>query len=225
MINLRFIAFFWDGGLKQWWGKVCEAAQLSLIHKQRVVDVNRRWNEVAKLERQGLTQDDGPLLDAVNDAFMAQDFARVIETEKLLLRAAMCGAEGIPPKRVGEFYSRMVWDDDPDEPFYLTDSGMLKVRGAIAEAGKRKRERIAFWAAIFFGLAGSITGLISAIASLNNQDTSKIEVVLREPAQSQPLPPAIWRNPTTFDPVEHFFLFPPAGAAKQKWAGEIRSLR
>lgn len=225
MIMLRFIALFWHGGLKQRWGQVCEAARLSLIHKQRIVEVNRHWNEVAKLERQGLTQNDGPLQDAVNDAFMAQDFAQVIETEKLLLRAAMCEAEDIPPKRVGEFYSRMAWDDDPDEPFYLTDSGMLKVRGAIAQAGKRKRERLTFWAVILFGLVGSITGLISAITSLNNQGTSKIEVVLREPAQSRPLPPAIWRNPTTFDPVEYFFLFPTADATKQKWSGEIRALR
>ncbi|CAB3886650.1 hypothetical protein LMG1864_03565 [Achromobacter ruhlandii] len=157
MIMLRFIALFWNGGLKQRWGKVCEAARLSLIHKQRIVDVNRHWNEVAKLERQGLMQDDRPLQDAVNDAFMAQNSAQAIETEKLLLRAAMCEAEDIPPKRVGEFYSRMAWDGDPDEPFYLTDSGMLKVRGAIAEAGKRKRERLTFWAVILFGLAGSMS--------------------------------------------------------------------
>ncbi len=225
MIILRFVALFWHGGIKQRWGMALEAARLSLIHKQRVAEVGRHWNEVAKLQRQGLTQDDGPLLDAVADAYMAQDLARVIETERLLLKATICQANGIPPKRTGEFYSRMDWDDDQDQPFYLTDSGILKVRAAISEAERRKRERLSFWAAILFGLVGSTTGLVSAFVSRSNQDTSKIEVVLRDAVQSQPLSPAIWRNPATFDPIQHFFLFPSAGASKQEWTGEVRTLR
>lgn len=47
--------------------------------------------------------------------------------------------------------------------WYLTDHGFMEVRKLIRQEKKERREVVAFWFALIFGLIGAITGLIAVI--------------------------------------------------------------
>jgi hypothetical protein len=182
---------------------------------------------VADLERQGRDVDDPDWQGAVSMAIEAQDWLEVLETERLHERARKLDVD-LPPLALGELYGQYFHvdpEDVPNPPLYLKAEGKRLVRRAIREGEKLRRDRYTFRAALCFGLLGSLGSVLAAVAALNSTNASKIEVVIKELQPSPSVSPAVGRQPAAFDPVEHFFLFPPAGTAKKEWAGEIRSLR
>lgn len=60
-------------------------------------------------------------------------------------------------------YQKVDYDSDPHEPKYLTDSGLRKVKAAIREELKHRREASGYWIAAIVGLIGSLTGLASVL--------------------------------------------------------------
>lgn len=58
-------------------------------------------------------------------------------------------------------WGHVEYDDDPNEPVFLTQQGIDMTRSAVREAQKHRREVVGFWFAVIGGLIGSVTGLIS----------------------------------------------------------------
>ena len=58
-------------------------------------------------------------------------------------------------------YSRVGWEDHPDEPYYLTPAGLKVVKATVREEQKHRREAVGYWFGILVGLIGAITGLVS----------------------------------------------------------------
>lgn len=67
----------------------------------------------------------------------------------------------LPSRSNTDFYTRVAWDDHPDEPYYFTDAGMRIVRDAVREEQKHHREFWGFWITSFTGLGGVIIGVLS----------------------------------------------------------------
>jgi hypothetical protein len=69
----------------------------------------------------------------------------------------------LPDRSDKSLWDSVDFDNDPSQPKYLTQIGVLEIRKLIREEQKAKREAVAFWIPIFFGCAGMITGIISAL--------------------------------------------------------------
>lgn len=69
----------------------------------------------------------------------------------------------LPDREDKSLWQRVEFDNDPSQPRYLTQRGVVEARRLIREEQKAKREAIAFWVPIFFGSAGMITGIIAAL--------------------------------------------------------------
>lgn len=69
----------------------------------------------------------------------------------------------LPDREDKSLWQRVGFENDPSEPRYLTQRGVVEARRLIREEQKAKREAIAFWVPIFFGSAGMITGIIAAL--------------------------------------------------------------
>lgn len=67
----------------------------------------------------------------------------------------------LPSRSDKEIYARVDWDDHPDEPYYLTPSGLKAVRDAVREEQKHRREFWGFWITSLTGLGGVIIGVLS----------------------------------------------------------------
>lgn len=67
----------------------------------------------------------------------------------------------LPSRSNREIYARVAWDDHPDEPYYLTPTGLKLVRDAVREEQKHRRDLWAFWIASCTGLGGVIIGVLS----------------------------------------------------------------
>ena len=71
----------------------------------------------------------------------------------------------IPDKEDKDMYYQYNFDDEKRDVYILTVVGFQKIRKLIREERKEKRESIGFWIAIFFGIIGAITGLVSVLKS------------------------------------------------------------
>lgn len=114
---------------------------------------------------------------------------------------------------------------DPD--YFLTDHGKRLIRREIHKAKSAHWQQIGARWSIAIGLVAAIVGAVSAAAAVyavTRDDGKPVEITLKDRGDLS-LPPAIWRNPATFDPLEHFFLFSTTNAPDLKWKGEIRSFR
>ncbi|MCH4878521.1 hypothetical protein EQV97_14125 [Pseudomonas sp. TMW22090] len=69
----------------------------------------------------------------------------------------------LPDRSDKSLWETVEFDNDPSQPKYLTQKGLVEARRLIREEQKAKREAIAFWVPIFFGSAGMITGIIAAL--------------------------------------------------------------
>ncbi|MCF5709565.1 hypothetical protein GIV19_20100 [Pseudomonas syringae] len=69
----------------------------------------------------------------------------------------------LPDREDKSLWQRVGFENDPSEPRFLTQRGVVEARRLIREEQKAKREAIAFWVPIFFGSAGMITGIIAAL--------------------------------------------------------------
>lgn len=87
---------------------------------------------------------------------------RIMETRAVRREASKLGVE-LPDETKGELYGMVEWDSDPEEPYYLTDKGMLYVADAIRKARKERRDEVAFKFGLIVGGLGAVTGLLSVL--------------------------------------------------------------
>lgn len=95
---------------------------------------------------------------------IAGEYQRVdaMETKYIERKALRYGFE-MPDKSNPEYYAKVEWDIDPNEPLYLTSAGKEHLREMLHAIRKERREAAGFWLALVLGLLGSITGLIAVI--------------------------------------------------------------
>ena len=198
----------------------------SVIDEQRQ-RVAKRWEKVRLLEKAPNYREDPNWQDAVTDALFEKDWLDVHLTDQLHYEAQRLDVD-LPKCAVGEHYKEFMHFDSeqyPDPPLFLTDVGFKLVKDRIRAEKDRRYARFVSTASIVSGLGGLLVAVLALGGSGNSAPPNNIEVVLRQVEPSTTLPPAIWRNPATFDPVEHFFLFPAASSPEQKWTGEVRAPR
>lgn len=88
---------------------------------------------------------------------------RQLELTSYLEKAADELLVVLPSKKKSEFWTRVEWDDDPAEPYYLTLKGVAEAKRAIREEQKARREAIAFWIPIVFGCTGLLMGVLALL--------------------------------------------------------------
>ncbi len=208
-----------------WWSERQASFGEWYRHRLQEQAVRDAWKKIEHLESQRLGHGDGPFEDALQEAYMQEAFLSFEKTRRLTRLARSLGvAHGLPSSLDAKFYRQFDPEDDRSGS-YFTSEGFSLAQDLVYEGQKRKRERVTLYAALFFGVAGVITSLITAVGSLVPPAVSSVEVLVKEPLGLSSLPPAIWRDPATFDPIEHFFLFPTTDPPKLKWTGEVRPLR
>jgi hypothetical protein len=69
----------------------------------------------------------------------------------------------LPDRSDKSLWQEVDFDDDPSQPKYLTQKGVIEAKKLIREEQKARRDAIAFWVPIFFGTGGMITGIIAAL--------------------------------------------------------------
>lgn len=82
---------------------------------------------------------------------------------KYLERKAEALLVPLPDRQDKNLWDRVDFDNDPSQPMYLTQKGVLEARKIIREEEKARREAVTFWVAILFGAGGMLTGIISAL--------------------------------------------------------------
>lgn len=60
-------------------------------------------------------------------------------------------------------WGQVEYDDDSQEPRYLTDAGIARIKAAIREEQKHRREVAGFWVTLVVGCIGALTGLASVL--------------------------------------------------------------
>lgn len=85
-----------------------------------------------------------------------------IQTDYLTKRAASLLLL-LPDHKDSEMWSRVEFDLDEKEPYYLTPRGIIEVKKAIREEAKHRREAVGYWFGIIVGVIGAVTGLVSAL--------------------------------------------------------------
>ena len=122
----------------------------------------RSAKALAKKEPQNCEQshESGAMQSYHRDLELSDQWRALIQTDYYRRKAESLLVE-IPGINDAGMYSRVEWDDHPDEPYYLTPAGLKVVKAAIREEQKHRRESIGYWFAIAVGLIGAITGLVS----------------------------------------------------------------
>jgi len=82
----------------------------------------------------------GYVPDEVRTLEQAEQWLAVLQTAQLRRKAEHYGVE-MPDPSDRELGERMAWDDDQDEPYYLTSKGMRQVNMAIREEDKYRWDK------------------------------------------------------------------------------------
>lgn len=128
------------------------------------------WAQMARIEQlskitPAITPDMeewGVIPDEVRTLEQAEQWLAVLQTAELRRQADRYGVE-FPDPLDKTLNQRMAWDDDENEPLYLTSKGMRMAREAIRAEQRHRREVAGYWVGIFVGVVGSITGLLAFI--------------------------------------------------------------
>lgn len=102
----------------------------------------------------------GQWANYMRDVELSDQWRSLIITQYLERQADSLGVL-LPSRSDKEIYARVAWDDHPDEPYYLTPSGLKIVRDAVREEQKHRREFWGFWITSLTGLGGVIIGVLS----------------------------------------------------------------
>jgi len=111
-----------------------ERIKVDRQHKRLIEEQIKRIEQCSKvipdqtIEMQVL----GYVPEEVKTLEQAEQWLAVLQTAQLRRRAERYGVE-MPDTSDRELGSRMAWDDDQDEPYYLTSKGMRQVNMAIRE--------------------------------------------------------------------------------------------
>jgi hypothetical protein len=95
----------------------------------------------------------------------SEQWRALIQTEYFIQEAERLLVP-IPEYSDKTMYSRVEWDDHPDEPYYLTAIGLKSLKASVREEKKHRREIAAFWMSSLTGLIGVTIGLITIISKL-----------------------------------------------------------
>jgi len=103
----------------------------------------------------------GEMADYVRRWELSEQWRALIQTRYYRRKAESLLVQ-LPDESDAAMFSRVDWDDHPDQPYYLTPLGLRTVRNLIRAEQKHTRETVGYWFGIAVGLIGAITGLVSA---------------------------------------------------------------
>lgn len=115
----------------------------------------------AEFSKKAQPDHDGPIDDWLKESDSFEQWRRLLVTQKLRFEANILGVDMPATSELG-MYGQVEWDDDVEEPFYLTDAGIRAARDRIRVEKKHRREVAAFWVTSAVGVIGALTGLVSA---------------------------------------------------------------
>jgi len=95
----------------------------------------------------------------------SEQWLALIQTE-YFIREAERTLVPIPECSDLTMFSRVEFDDHPDEPYYLTALGLKTLKASVREEKKHRREIAAFWMTSLTGLIGVTIGLITIISKI-----------------------------------------------------------
>lgn len=111
-----------------------ERIKIDRQHKKLIEEQINRIEQCSKVipEQTIEMQLLGYVPEEVKTLEQAEQWLAVLQTAQLRRKAERYGVE-MPDTSDRELGSRMAWDDDQDEPYYLTSKGMRQVNMAIRE--------------------------------------------------------------------------------------------
>ncbi|MNJ32295.1 hypothetical protein D3C77_269570 [compost metagenome] len=133
---------------------------LHWLEHQRDLSKVRRAEKDHEANRPQEPADDWEHYVRISDSIY--EWRQLIAT-KYLERKAEALLVPLPDRRDKSLWERVDFDNDPSQPSYLTQKGVLEARKIIRDEEKARREAITFWVAILFGAGGMVTGIISAL--------------------------------------------------------------
>lgn len=110
-------------------------------------------------------QESGALSDHHHQMEASEQWLALIQTE-YFIREAERLLVPIPEYSDKTMYSRVEWDDHPDEPYYLTALGLKTLKASVRDEKKHRRDIAAFWMSASTGLVGATIGLITIISKI-----------------------------------------------------------
>ncbi len=110
-------------------------------------------------------QENGAFNDYFHQMEGSEQWRALIQTE-YFIREAERLLVPIPEYSDKTMYSRVEWDDHPDEPYYLTELGLKTLKAAVRDEKKHRRDIAAFWMSASTGLIGATIGLITIISKI-----------------------------------------------------------
>ena len=108
--------------------------------------------------------DNGEFADYIRREDQVYQWKMLIQTEYFRNKADVLSVP-MPDPSDKEMYDSVEWDDDPQQPKYLTDKGVRSIKVAVREEEKHRREATGYWFGIVVGIIGALTGLISILKS------------------------------------------------------------
>lgn len=106
--------------------------------------------------------DSGQFNDYIRGEDQVYQWKMLIQTEYFRNKADVLNVP-MPDPSDKEMYDSVEWDDDPQQPKYLTGKGVRSIRAAVREEEKHRREASGYWFGIVVGVIGALTGLISVL--------------------------------------------------------------
>jgi hypothetical protein len=129
-------------------------------------EYERQLNECRKEESEILAREphnEDPTIGSwVKDCQKNDQRRRMIVTRYLRFKADRLGAQ-VPSTDEHGIYERVEWDDDPSEPYYLTDAGVRLLRDRIRQEEKYRTDKVAFWVTSLVSISGALIGVISVM--------------------------------------------------------------
>jgi hypothetical protein len=104
----------------------------------------------------------GEFADYIRREDQVYQWKMLIQTEYFRNKADVLNVPMPDPSDKG-MYDSVEWDDDPQQPKYLTDKGVRSIKAAVREEEKHRREATGYWFGIVVGIIGALTGLISIL--------------------------------------------------------------
>lgn len=110
-------------------------------------------------------QESGALSAHHRQMEISEQWLALIQT-KYFIREAERLLVAVPEYTDQAMYSQFDYDDDPDEPYYLTVLGLKTLKASVREEKKHRREIAVFWMSSLTGLIGATIGLITIISKI-----------------------------------------------------------
>jgi hypothetical protein len=110
-------------------------------------------------------QENGALIEYFHRVENAEQWLALIQTA-YFIREAERLLVPVPEYRDEAMFSRVEYDDHPDEPYYLTPLGIKALKALVREEKKHRRDIVVFCMSSLTGLIGATIGLITIISKI-----------------------------------------------------------